>query len=751
MLLSKISNFVLKFPKSTLGCLLAITMYFGYIAFFSDTRLLTDFSLEQLFPESDPEKDIYEAFIQEFPREDAILFLVYKCEDCLSRESIQLVSDLSEELEFLEGVIEVTSLTTILGGDYLSDDLTATEWKNNKTNIISSPMYSNLITAQDGQIASIVIKLSAEIQNHKTRKAVMSEVDDLMIDFPYEWHAAGIPFIRTKYVDFVMRERDIFIPLAFLVSIIVLFLVFRQLKSIILSFIAIGATLIWVSGIMALFGITINVISYLTYNLLTIIGVSDCIHILIKYHEKLYQGCGKIKAVDGVIQEIGAALFLTSFTTAVGFFSLMFTNIRIIQEFGFIVGVGVILMFVLTIIVIPLLLSFIEVPDKEHIKRLVEGGRLQAAERLNKWIVNHPKYILYGATVVITISIIGLFRVSDNFSIFNDFRPGNEIYESIKFVDTQLGGVFPVEVLIETDRSNGVIDSEILTAMDQFQDSISNLNGIGSVKSIVDILKVFNQEDTGKLEIPQNIEDIQSYLVLSGDFQELYISDSKLKTRITCRVIAGTADEADSLKVLIYKFAEDILPADCKSVITGSIMVMLKTNKYLVKNLLTSFVIAFIVIFFSMMFLFRSKKLAMLSILPNVIPLIFAGGVMGLAGIILRPSTAMTFSIALGIAVDDTIHFLARFRQEFKKFNGDYAKAINRTLLTTGKAIISTTIVISLGFIVMLFSAYVPNFEFALLGTIILIIALAGSLILLPVLIMTIKPKFRFRLEKSDD
>ena len=170
---------------------------------------------------------------------------------------------MTEELDFLEGVIEVTSLTTIFGGDYLSDNLTELEWEENKADIINSPIYSNLITAQNGQIASIVVKLGAEIQTHKTRKAVMSEVNKLMADFPYEWHAAGIPFIRTKYVEFVMRERDIFIPLAFLVSVIVLFLVFRQLKSIILSFVAIGATLIWVSGIMSLLGITINIISYL--------------------------------------------------------------------------------------------------------------------------------------------------------------------------------------------------------------------------------------------------------------------------------------------------------------------------------------------------------------------------------------------------------------------------------------------------------------------------------------------------------
>ncbi len=746
MILHKFSHLILKNPKTTLGIIFSITIYFGYVAFLSENKLITDFSMEQLSPKDDPEKDIFDSFLQKFPREDGILFIVYKCDDCFSNTALRATSDLTEELEFLEGVLEVTSLTNIIGEEFSLNKLSLKDRENKKNNIINNPIYANLLTSQAGDIATIIIKLDDEIRNHETRKEIITKIDELLIDFPYQWYEAGIPFIRTKYVEFVMRERDIFIPLAFLVSIIVLYLVFRQIKSIILSMVSISVTLIWVSGIMALTNISINVISYLTYNLLTIIGVSDCIHILIKYHEKLYQRCGKLKAIDGVIKEIGSALFLTSFTTAVGFFSLLFTNIRIVQEFGFIVGVGAILMFILTITIVPLTLNYIALPDIHHIKRLVEGGRLQTAGKLNYLINKHPKRILVVTVFIISISIYGIININDNPSILNDFRPENEIYDSIKFVDNNLGGVFPVEIIIEKADSSTIVDLNMLLAIDEFQDSIRTIDGVGSVKSIVDILKMFNRSDTGKLEIPSNIEEIQSYLLLGKDISKIYLTDNDKTVRITARVIAGTIDELNSLKEKVHHLGMDIIPNNSNIQVTGSIILMAKTNKYLVNNLLTSFILAFTVIFFSMMFLFQSKRLALLSILPNIIPLMFAGGMMGILGIILRPSTAMTFTIALGIAVDDTIHFLSRFKQEYIKYNGNYSKAINRTLLTTGKAISSTTTVITLGFMVMLFSEYVPNFEFGILGSEILIIALLCSLVLLPVLIILFKPRFRYKI-----
>ena len=747
MLPEIISKKILEYYRIILFIIVMVTIFFGYRAFLSDNRIVTDFSLEQLFPDKDPAKDLYEQLLQDFPKEESNLFIVYKCENCLSQESLDELLNITDDLNFIEGVENVQSILSFIEDDH--DDYEEDKWNEKISHIISNPALANTFIAKQGTIGNIIVKLENHINDHENRKVVLTQVYNILNDYSLKYYLAGIPFIRTEYVEFVMSERNIFIPIAFVVSALVLFYVFRQMRCVLLSLLAIGITLIWISGIMSMLNISINVISYLTFNLLTIIGVSDCIHILIKYHESLKEGLDQERSIIQVIKEIGYALFLTSFTTAVGFFSLCLTNIKIIREFGFLVGLGVILMFVVTIVLLPIILSLIKVPRKKHIERLVKGGRLQFAESINGWIFNYPNRILSITLIVVLLSIYGIIKVSNNSSVFDDFRPGNKIYESIKFVDTNLGGVFPIEILIETDREKGLLDPDLLRSIEQFQDSVKQIYTIGSAKSIVDVVKVINNEFNGIYEIPDSYDDISSYLSFEEESFRAFALPDFNKGRITCRAIAGKTDEAEYTKQRIHNYAKSILPNDCKISITGSIIVMLKSNKYMVKNLMTSFIVASIVIFFSMMFLFGSKRLALLSILPNIIPLMFAGGVMGVFNIILRPSTAMTFSIALGIAVDDTIHFLARFRQEYIKNKGDYNLAITKTLLTTGKAIISTTIVISLGFIVLLFSQYVPNFEFGLLGTIILIVALGGSLVLLPVLIILLKPKFGFLIKEK--
>ena len=747
MLPEVISRLILKHYKFLLFVILWITCFFGYNAFLSERKIITDFSLEQLFPDKDPDKDIYEQLQKDFPKEESNLFIVYECDNCLSRNSLNQLLNITEDLSFIEGVEEVNSILSFIDQDY--DDYSKNEWKEEAKDIIKNPALENVFIARNGEINNIIVKLENYVDDHDSRKPILNQVYKVLDGYNIEYYLAGIPFIRTEYVEFVMAERDIFIPIAFIVASLVLYYVFRQIKSVIISLIAIGITLIWVCGIMAFLNVSINVISYLIFNLLTIIGVSDCIHILIKYHENLKNGLDKNNAIINVIKEIGYALFLTSFTTAIGFFSLCLTNIKIIREFGLLVGIGAILMFCITIVLIPIILNLIELPSKKHVDRLVRGGRLQLASSLNTWIINHPKRILVTSSFVILFSIFGIFRISDDSSIFDDFRPGNNIYDSVKFVDKNLGGVFPLEIIIETDRERGLLDPELLFKVEEFQDSIKKIYSIGSAKSYTDIFKVFNKEFNDQYSLPTSYDDIISYTAIDEEAFNAFILSNHKKGKITCRAIAGKTSDADNTKKIVQQLATKILPQDCKVAVSGSIIVMLKSNKYMVQNLMTSFIVASIVIFFSMMFLFGSKRLALLAILPNIIPLMFAGGIMGIFNIVLRPSTAMTFSIALGIAVDDTIHFLARFRQEFIKNKGDYSKAITKSLLTTGKAIISTTIVISLGFIVLLFSQYVPNFEFGLLGTIILIMALGGSLVLLPVLILLLKPKFGF-LVKND-
>ena len=733
------SHKILKYPFTVLTFIGIITLIMGYIAFFSTVKLKVDFSLEQMFPENDIDRDLYIEFINEFSREDDIAIYIYEIDDIFSNKSLLEISELSTDIELIDGVESVLSLGNLDDGKLIDEFENAYDW------VYNHPIYSQGLVSQNGEMGSIIINLDDDINNHDSREITIREIESTINELNnYKWHGSGIPVMRTGYIQFVNNERRIFLPIAFIVVTLVLFLLFKQIKGIILPLIAIGVALIWVAGIMALLNISINVVTYLVFNLLMVIGVSDAIHILIKYHESLNEKLDKNNALNKVIKEIGSALFLTSFTTAIGFFSLMLTNIRITKEFGFMLGIGVFLLFILTIIIIPVILSLIDIPDKKHIQRLIVGGRFQAAENLNKWNENHPKKILVISGILFFITIIGLFKMDYDSTIMDDLKPGNKLFDDMKFVEDNFGGTLPLEIVLDFKSENSALNPDNLKKVDLFKSQVKKFENIGTIISYTDYLKLLNEELGNDLrELPLNIDDALS-LIYSIDTPLNLLNEDFSKGRITARISNIATSRGEELKIEIQNISKEIFGDKVDALVTGSTLLALKTNRHLVKNLLVSFLIALTIIFISMIFLFRSKKLALLSMIPNVLPLMVAGAMMGYLDIKLRPSTAMTFSIALGIAVDDTIHFLSRFRNEFK-ISKDYSLAISKTLLTTGKAIINTTIILGLGFIVFGFSQFVPNHEFGILATIILLIALAGSITLLPVLINFIQPEIRFK------
>ena len=724
-----------------------VTGLFFWVAFISDTKLEVDFSLEQMFPEKDPEKDAYQSFIDEFNREDDKVLLVYDCDNPTSRENIAVVSELTEMMELdVEGVEGVLSLSSIDEGDYFTEDLSEDEWNQQVQNLLNHPIYPNLIISHDGKTGAVLIDLENDVIGQDARAKVINQLEKVMNTVDWEWHEAGIPVLRTRYIQFMNRERAVFLPISFLVAMIVLFFIFRQLKSILIPLIAISTTLIWVAGIMAYLGISINVVSYLTFNLLMIIGASNAIHLLMKYHEGLSLGLSQRDSLDRVIQKIGGALFLTSFTTAVGFCSLGFTNIKVTQEFGLLVGFGVILMFILTIIIMPIILNYIRPPDKEHIDRLIRGGQFLAANRLNAWNRKNPVPILTVSAVLFIGAVFGLFRIDYNASVLEDLKPGNPLFDDLHYVEKKMGGTLPLEVIIDTKTENGSLQPGFLENIQKFKKNILKTPEINTAVTPGDYLMLANEEWGGGVrKLPETEDDALSFTV-DFDRVQLLLNDDYSKTRISCRISDLPFDRGMQIRDEILTAGKELFDDNVVITVTGSTLLALSTGRHLVKNLTTSFIIAFVIIFLSIVFLFKSFRLSLLAILPNIIPLMIAGGLMGYLGIKLRPSTAMTFSIALGIAVDNTIHFLARFRQEFKE-SGNYEKAVSETLLTTGKAIISTGVILSLGFFVLYFSEFVPNHEFGLLATIIIITAVCGSLILLPVLILQIKPTLRFRTE----
>ena len=326
------------------------------------------------------------------------------------------------------------------------------------------------------------------------------------------------------------------------------------------------------------------------------------------------------------------------------------------------------------------------------------------------------------------LSVYGIYQIDSNVTVLGDLKPSNKLYKDITFVEENFGGTLPLEIVVS---SIGTPLSKDLYLKTNATNTIDDSNFYTKINNFM-----------VKLDTYENIKSVTGYWNLDGSLnaqQKRYTNKDRTEIRISCGIENIDSNQADWLKKSIINDYIEIFETENGLKVTGSTLLALKMNRYLIASLLNSFIIAFIVIFISMNILFRSVKLSLVSIIPNIIPLLFAGAVMGFFGIELRPATAMTFSIALGIAVDDTIHFLSRFRSEYL-LTKSHEKSTTTTILTTGRAIIGTSITLGMGFLVLIFSNFKPNFEFGILATIILIVALLSSLILLPALINIMKP-----------
>ena len=390
-------------------------------------------------------------------------------------------------------------------------------------------------------------------------------------------------------------------------------------------------------------------------------------------------------------------------------------------------------MFIIAIITIPIILLYLPKPDKTHTDRLIKDSESFSVDKIDIATKKYPYVIILLSIIFFILSAIGMQRIDYNISILDDLRPGNSLYDDIKYVDENFGGILPLEIVISSPDSN-ILSIDFLKKAEVFEQRLRSLDEIKKSISLVDHLKVINNAlnpEQGMI-IPLSDEEIEDYLYDYDNASSLYKDDGS-KYRISCRVGNIKSKVAEELQLNIQNEFSKIFDKE-EVLVTGSTLLSLRTGRFLVRDLTNSFMLAFGIIFVSMIILFKSFRLSFIAILPNVIPLMAAAAVMGFSGIKLRPSTAMTFSIALGIAVDDTIHFLARFKQELKKSNVT-SIAVSNAILSTGRPIIGTTLVLSMGFFVLYFSEFVPNHEFGILGTIILVVALLASLFLLPVLL----------------
>ena len=748
---NKIISLQILYPFRFLIVISLITIFSIIQLFF----LKFDFTIENLFPENDQEVEQYYSFRDEFGREDNIISLTYNCDDPFLLKNYLENKKITQNLSKINGISNILSISNLgielnISETNLPDEnLTQKQLDEIRNYIFKYSIFTNNLISEDGTITSIILEVDESFNDHPGRLKIMKDIENIIDNSNWDWYETGIPVLRTKYVQYMIGDFIKFFPPVTIILFLVLYMMFKSMKIVLLPILTVFISVIWILGLMSLFDFSINIITYIVPTLVMIVGVADSVHILIKYNQDIKISNNTKISIKKTIQGIGNAILLTSLTTSIGFLSLLSTNIVMIKEFGFLVAIGVLIAFLVSIFLIPPLLILMDNTYPLKTKSSKKGIRYYILKRIVEVNKNHHFIILIISSIFIALFIYFASKVETNSALLDDLSSGNELFDDMKFTEENMGAVFPFEVIITTKDEknnlieNGIANSRIIVFVNKIQKKINSIPEIRKTISVVDYLDIindnFNEESEEKSYL--NDELIFQYFVLNEDIFQNLINFEYSKTRISARIKDINSTRAKEIVKEINEWKSENIPDDIQISLTGTTLMALKVNDYLVNNLIISFLIAFGVIFISMGFLFKSLKLAIFSMIPNLIPILFMAAIMGIFDIKLRPTTAMTFAIAFGIAVDDTIHYMVRFRQELSMNNGDFIKANSETIFSTGNAIISTSLILGCGFLVMVSSNFLPSRDFGFLSAITMFGAIIGDLFFLPTMLRLIKPK----------
>ncbi len=743
---------ILDHPKITLSLLTVVTIMFG--SYLPNVKM--DFSIEQLFSQDDPVIDRFLEFREEFDGVDNIVYLLYESDDPFSYENLIKNRQMVDAFEKINGVSSVSSLTNIDlftdGGEYLLSPVyenipkSPDSLKFAKTQIMNSKLLNNYLISDDGALAAILIEIDVAFNEHNSRESILKEIDRLQESVDWEWHQTGLPIIRTRYVQYMIADNIRFLGPVVLMLFIFLSLLFRSWSGLVLPLLVVVLTIIWTLGFMVFSGITINIISYIIPTLLMVVGVSDSVHLLVKYYSTLNELNDKKQAMVDTLQKIGVAIFFTSITTAIGFGALSMVKIQIVKEFGIFTALGVFFAFIITVLLIPSLLMLFEKTPQSTLDRYSTGFRVKIIKKFIKLVRVYPRLIVACGFVISFFGLFGALQINPHSKLLDDLRPGNPLLEDMQLAEEKMGSVLPVEIVIEVNEDGqfeDIQDVSVMSFLNDLAQYVSTIPEVGKVISVSDYLKEINQAmndgNSDYYQIPQSREIISQYMLLYESEFESFINIDYTKLRIAAQINDIDSRRSAEIENDINKYITSQIPDGLGAEVTGTAFLALRTNNYLVNNLLASFFIALLIITFLMIFLFRSIKIALISILPNIIPMMIMAAVLGFFQIPLRPATAMTFAVAFGIAIDDTLHYLIRYRMELS--HQHYRKANDATLLGTGIAMMSTTAILSAGFLVLTLSEFKPTIEFGMLSVITIIAALISDITFLPALLSQIKPK----------
>jgi uncharacterized protein len=765
---NSLARIILRYGYLWLIILFGATAFLGWQA--SKVKLSYEFS--RAIPTDNPKYKEYEEFRKKFGDDGNLLVVGIQSKDLFKQNIFNDYVTLENGIKKVNGVTSIISVpasVNLVRNE--SENFTAVrifrdtvlsqqEIDSSKNVFLNLPFYRNLLYNPSTNAWLMGVSIQSSILNSPARTKVVNQIADLTNQFSskhnIETHLSGLPLIRTQMANRIQREMRWFLIGSVLLSAIILLLFFRSLSATALSLAVVIIGVVWSLGIMNLFGYKITLLTALIPPLIVVIGIPNCIYFLNKYHSSYRETNNKEQALINMISKMGVVTLFCNIAAAIGFAVFALTKSVLLKEFGEIAGINIMLLFFISLVLIPFTLKMMPEPKVRHTKYLYNARVLRWLDRLEFWSLNHRKIIFATTFVIVIVAVLGILKLKSVGYIVDDLPKTDKLYTDLKFFENNFNGVMPLEIVVDTKQRNGIRKNMLGTikGMDSLSQYLSSQSYIGKPLSIAEGLKfakqAFFEGDSAYYLVPEenDLLALKSYLSTNTDssggsknsFSKLvssFMDTARQQARISVSMKDVGSARLPFILDSVQRKANALFPdtAKYKVLLTGSSVTFLEGTSYIISGLKESILWAFLLIALCMLYLFKSWRILLCSLLPNVIPLVITAGVMGWAGIALKPSTVLIFSVALGIAIDITIRFLVNFKQQLKK-DTDPKSTVVETIHSTGLSIIYTSIVLVAGFVIFCFSGFGGTKALGWLTSLTLVTATIANLVLLPALII---------------
>tara|TARA_R110002051_G_scaffold10175_11_gene38852 strand:+ start:54197 stop:56602 length:2406 start_codon:yes stop_codon:yes gene_type:complete len=616
------------------------------------------------------------------------------------------------------------------------------------------PFYENLIYNKETGTIRSAVYLDKEIVNTPVRRDfVVNDLIPLLAAFEKEHdlkvRASGMPYIRTLNAQNIVDEIGWFVGGALLVTSLIFFFFFRSYRATFISMITVVIGVMWAFGFLGLLRYEITVLTALIPPLIIVIGIPNCIFLINKYQQEYKKHGNQVKALQRVIAKVGNATLMTNITTASGFATFILTESSLLKEFGIVASINIIGIFLLSLLIIPIIYSYMPPPKERHLKHLGKRWIERFVDWMEHVVRNHRIAIFIASILLLIFSIIGIYQIKVSGSLIEDMPKKTSFFKDIRFFEQEFDGIMPLEILIDTKRKKGVMKLATLKRMDELSALIEEQPELSKPISIVNLVKYSKQAyyngSPKYYQLPTSNERA-FILPYASSFSEdtnlmtSYVDSTGQYARITTFMKDIGTDQMERAENNLRTKIATLFPEDRYEVtMTGKALVFQKGTNYLVKNLVISLSLAVLLIALFMAWMFRSLRMILVSLIPNLLPLLITAGLMGFLGVPIKPSTILVFSIAFGISVDDTIHFLAKYRQELRANKWKIKKSVYASLRETGVSMFYTSIVLFFGFSVFMISSFGGTVALGGLVSATLLFAMLANLLLLPALLLSLE------------